>query len=72
MKKRILVAAVGVPLLILVLSFAPGWATLLLAALLCGIGAHELMHAAAGEKGRPLIPLTIAAAVLVTADAYWT
>jgi len=72
MRKRVLVAVVGVPLLILVLSFGPSWATALVLMILCGIGAHELMHAAAGKQGKRLIPLTVVLAVLVPADLYWT
>ena len=53
MKQRILVAVVGVPLLLLVLVWAPDWATMALVMLLSVIGAHELMHALCGaEKAR--------------------
>ena len=52
MFKRVMVAVVGLPLLILILGWAPSWATMLLLAAMCAIGAWELMHAAAGEKGQ--------------------
>ena len=52
MKQRILVAVVGVPALIGLLCFAPDWATAVLMALLCVIGCHEFMAAAAPEKAR--------------------
>ena len=68
MFKRVMVAVVGLPLLILILGWAPSWATMVLTAGMCAIGAWELMHAAAGEKGKPLIPLTVAAAALVPRD----
>ena len=70
MFKRVMVAVVGLPLLILILGWAPSWATTLLLAAMCAIGAWELMHAAAGEKGRPLIPLAVIAAALVPVCVY--
>ena len=70
MFKRVMVAVVGLPLLILILGWAPSWATMLLLAAMCAIGAWELMHAAAGERGRPLIPLTEIAAALVPVCVY--
>jgi phosphatidate cytidylyltransferase len=59
MLKRILVAVIGIPALIGILSFAPSWATVLLTMAMCGIGAHELMQAVAGEQGKRLTPMTV-------------
>lgn len=70
MFKRVMVAVVGLPLLILILGWVPSWATMLLLAAMCAIGAWELMRAAAGEKGRPLIPLAAIAAALVPVCVY--
>ena len=70
MFKRVMVAVVGVPFLILVLGWAPAWATMVLLAGMCAIGAWELMHAVAGEAGKPLIPLTVVAAALVPVCVY--
>lgn len=70
MFKRVMVAVVGIPFLLLVLIWAPDWAAMVLVAGMCAIGAHELMHAAAGEKGRRLIPLTVLAAALVPVCVY--
>ena len=70
MFKRVMVAVVGVPFLILVLSWAPAWATMVLLAGMCAVGAWELMHAVAGETGKPLIPLTVLAAALVPVCVY--
>ena len=70
MFKRVMVALVGLPLLIAILGWAPAWATMALAAAMCAVGAWELMHAAAGERGRPLIPLTVLAAALVPVCVY--
>ena len=52
MKQRILVAVIGIPALLGVLCFAPDWATALLVSLLCIIGCHEFMAAAAPLKAR--------------------
>lgn len=65
MFKRVMVAVVGIPFLLLVLIWAPEWATMILVAGMCGIGACELMRAVAGERGRRILPLTILAAALV-------
>ena len=53
MFKRVMVAVVGLPLLILILGWAPSWATMLLLAAMCAIGAWELMRAAAGQAPDP-------------------
>lgn len=52
MKARVLVAMIGVPVLILILGYAPYWATTVLMMALCGLGAHELMHAVCKEQGK--------------------
>ena len=52
MKQRILVAVIGIPALLAVLCFAPDWATALLVSLLCVVGCHEFMAAAAPLKAR--------------------
>lgn len=71
MKKRVLVAAVGIPFLLLVLIWAPDWATMLLTAALCGVGAHELMHAVSGEQGkRQLTGLSVMTASLLCLCIY--
>ena len=55
MKQRILVAVIGIPLLLLVLCWAPHWATAALLAALGIIGAHELLAAVSGaEKTKSL------------------
>ena len=65
MFKRVMVAVVGIPFLLLVLGWVPEWATTILVAGMCAIGAWELMRAVAGERGKPLIPLTVLAAAVV-------
>ena len=42
MFKRVMVAVVGLPLLIAILGWAPDWATMVLLAAMCSIGAWEL------------------------------
>ena len=49
MFKRVMVAVVGLPLLILILGWAPSWATMLLLAAMCAIGAWELMEGTNGQ-----------------------
>ena len=70
MFKRVMVAVVGVPFLLLVLAWAPAWATMVLLAGMCAIGAYEFMHAAAGEKGKRLVLLTMIVAGLVPVLLY--
>ena len=70
LKARVLVAVAGIPFLLLVLGWAPDWATMLLLAGMCAIGAWELMHAVAGEAGKPLLPLAVSAAALVPVCVY--
>ena len=71
MKQRILVAVVGIPLLLLVLCWAPHWATAALLAALGIIGAHELLAAVCGpEKTRQLWVLAGVLAVLTVFSTY--
>ena len=71
MKQRILVAVVGIPLLLLVLCWAPHWATAALLAALGIIGAHELLAAVCGpEKTKQLWGLAGVLAVLTVFSAY--
>ena len=44
MKTRIIVAAIGLPLLLAVLCLLPPWATAILFGAVCCIGVHELFH----------------------------
>ena len=71
MKQRILVAVVGIPLLLLVLCWAPHWATAALLAALGIIGAHELLAAVCGpEKTKQLWVLAGVLAVLTVFSTY--
>ena len=51
MKQRLIVAAVGIPVLLLILLAAPVWATAAMCALLSAVGCYELMH----EPGFPVL-----------------
>ena len=64
MKQRLLVAAVGVPLLILVLVFLPPIAATILVAAIAGAAAYELLHTAGKNVPPAVYVLTILAAVL--------
>jgi len=46
MKARLIVAEIGIPFLLFVLIVLPGWATMVLVALISALGAYELLHAA--------------------------
>ncbi|WP_352415223.1 phosphatidate cytidylyltransferase [Oscillibacter ruminantium] len=70
MFKRVMVAVVGIPALILILGSAPEMATMLLAMALCGVGAWELMRAVAGEGGEKLARLTVLVAAVFPAVMY--
>ena len=71
MKQRILVAVVGIPLLLLVLCWAPHWATAALLAALGVIGAHELLAAVSGaEKTKSLWVLAGFMAVCTVFSTY--
>lgn len=63
MKKRILVAAVGVPLLLVVLLLCPDWATMLLMLAISALGAYEMLRTACKNARLPLYVFTIAASV---------
>ena len=63
----------GVPLLLLVLVWAPDWATMALVMLLSVIGAHELMHALCGaEKARRWWGLASTMSVFAVISVAWS
>lgn len=70
MFKRMMVAVIGIPALILILGFAPPVATVLLCMALCGVGAWELMRAVAGKSGEKLLRLTVLAAAVMPVIIY--
>lgn len=71
MFQRVMVAVIGIPALLLIFSAAPAWATMILMAAMCAVGAYELLHAiAAGETGKRLVPLTMLAAALTPLCIY--
>ena len=56
MKQRLLVAAVGVPLLIVVLVLLPPYATAILTAAIAGAAAWELLHTACRQPKLLYVP----------------
>jgi phosphatidate cytidylyltransferase len=73
MKARLLVAGIGIPLLLLILIWAPVWATALLIAVLSVIGAHEMLCAVGGsEKARRWILLPSLMGISITFAIYMT
>lgn len=67
MKQRLLVAALGVPALLLILLLAPVWATGALCSLLAAVGCYELMHAVGGDEWKSLAVMPVFAAALTLA-----
>ena len=63
MKQRWLVAAVGLPLLLLILLACPAWATMLLVCAISGVAAYELLHTAGKNISFEIYAMTIACAV---------
>lgn len=71
MFKRVMVAVVGIPLLLVILGWAPEGATMVLTMGMCAIGAWELMHAVRGEGGKSLIEPLVWAPILMAAVLPW-
>ena len=70
MKQRLLVAAVGVPLLLAVLLVCPAWATLILTCIIIGVAAYELLHTAGKDVPMNVYAMTIVIAVITAAYTY--
>lgn len=70
MFKRMMVAVIGIPALILILGVAPPGATVLLTMALCSVGAWELMHIVADKGGEKLLRLTVLVAAVMPAIIY--
>ncbi len=65
MKSRIIVAAVGIPLLLVVLCVLPPIATAILFAAVCCIGVHELFHMQGLGDRKAAMGLSMLSAVLI-------
>ena len=72
MKQRLLVAAVGVPLLIVVLVILPPVATAILTAAIAGAAAWELLHTACRQPKLLYVPTILCAALVVLAIVFGT
>ena len=71
MLKRILVAVVGIPALLLVLCVCPDWATAVLLCALCVIGAHELLSAVLDKRKQRWWALAAVMSAYVAFMPYW-
>lgn len=67
MKTRIIFAAVGIPVLLLILLAAPSWATLAMCAALAAVASYELMHAVGDEEWELLPAMPVFAAAMTGA-----
>ena len=65
MKQRIIVAAIGIPLLLAVLCVLPPFATAVLFGAVCCIGVHELFHVMGLGERKAAMALCMASAVLI-------
>ena len=72
MKQRLLVAAVGVPLLIVVLVLLPPIATAILTAAIAGAAAWELLHTACRQPKLLYVPTVLCEALVVLAIVFGT
>ncbi len=70
MRSRLLVAAIGVPVLLYVVLWAPPVVLALSLGLLAAVAAWELMHCVGAEKFMPLTAAAIAGAAAFVANAY--
>ena len=71
MKTRILVAAVGLPLLLAVIFLTPGWCFAAMLACFCAIGAFELMRAVQPKLPKWLFAVTGLAAFFTAIGVCW-
>lgn len=67
MKTRILVAAIGLPLLLAVVLFLPNYATAILVAVMCGIGCYEMLYSAGFLRHLRILIYTILASTAICA-----
>ena len=72
MKSRLLVAAVGVPILIVILLFCPTFITAAAVCALCAIAAHELLSTTGLLEHKPMLICTEIIAILVPVWSYLT
>ena len=64
MKARLIFAAVGIPVLLLIIFAAPSWGTLAMCAALCAVASYELMHAVGDEQWELLPAMPVLAAAM--------
>ena len=72
MKSRLIVAAIGIPLLLGVLCVLPPFATALLFAAVCCIGVHELFHVQGlGDRKAAMVLCMVSAAAVQALVLLW-
>ena len=71
MKSRLLVAAVGVPLILIIMLWAPVWVLAVMLAALAVIAADELMKCVGAGQEKPLLFLAVAGEVLFIAREFF-
>ena len=71
MKSRLLVSAIGVPLILLVILWAPIWVLVLFLAALSGVAAWELMNCVSAKRHGVLCTAAILGALFSAAYAYF-
>lgn len=71
MKTRILVAVVGIPLLLAVLLVCPDYATAVLLAAMCAVGAYELLYSTGMVRMKLPVAICALMSVCVTAWSYF-
>lgn len=71
MKSRLLVSAIGVPLILLVILWAPIWVLALFLAALSGVAAWELMNCVSAKRHGVLCTAAILGALFSAAYAYF-
>ena len=69
MKSRLLVSAIGVPLILLVILWAPIWVLALFLAALSGVAAWELMNCVSAKRHGVLCTAAILGALFSAAYA---
>ena len=71
MKKRVILAAVAVPLLFIIIFFLPPYAFTVIVAVMCAVSAYELLNSIGGKKNDRIGIYVVFSAVLIPIGAYF-
>lgn len=69
MKERLIVAAIGIPALLLVLLVLPAWGAMGFVMLVCGVGIYELFHKVGYIRN---VRITVASIIMECAVCLWS